>query len=561
MKLCLGVFTKYMQERHGYDVESETVGGTAGLRKVLYEKMQVVSTAHPDPVAERLSLRDLNNITLNHCKEHYKSKIQAPSTDALVSDRPKRADPVATEHASASIEKDLQALEVARRQHQPYIGGGDNVATVNPNTASTNKLLEPFKENALASSDFEAKMAELKSVRDSVEPDHPPPPQQSSPHHGDNTRLQESISIVNNVMATHHPTNDHPAKDIVEAVISVSPPPSAPVPVPVTARVEDSSRFITNVSNLPKKVVDQFLIVNGSDRDWSLYRDRFRVVADFGGLQGDADLQGKYKNIRSISMKRCIIPQEICDFSSMGHVTKSFFTHNYSFNVPYVLISIDEISDVFDGTNDAIRRSFCQMIVDKHYRSANGRGYFVLVAMQDERKMFHPTPLSRLSRMTIAVRKPNGDIFNESKDDYNVVGIADDPVNPSYLQLQMDKYFDKNEFFKSDTIRIRGYRNNQSRLLEEFVNRFGGHDIMELGQPNQHGYYRTLYIRAPGNFEPSQGKFVTDADAMDALASTTTGPLSGVHVINMSLQCSFSFKLELIAPDVSLELQNEYQPF
>jgi hypothetical protein len=566
MKVCMTVFKKYMFERHAYDVESDVVGGAAGLRKVLYAKMQGVASMYPDPKAAGLSLRDMNNLTLNECRDHYKnsssSSSEAPPPQVPLSTRPTQstiapltAGPVVNE----DVEQSLKSLEAMRRQHDPV--------RTPPSSASAASLLEPFKENALASSDFEAKMAALKSDRETATV----PVQQET-----NQRFEETVSIISNSAAAG---SDHPGKDLALASGSVFKAPPTPTPVSApspdlspSSTMQDRSKFITTLTNVPTKLTDQYLIVNGSDRDWNLYRDRFRVVADFGGLHGDSDLQGRYRNIRSISMKRCIIPQEICDVSSFGNVAKSFYTHNYSFNVPYVLISIDEIADVFDGTNDAVRRSFCQMIVDKHYRSANGRGYFVLVAMQDERKVFHPVPLSRLSKMTITVRKPNGEIFNESRDDFSVAGVSMDPVNPTYVQIMFDKYFDKNEFYKGDTIRIKRYQLSRPtqdiavaqgstgslRKMEDFINRASGHDIMELGQPNQQGYFKTLFIRAPGKFDPAQGRFVTESECMDVLnADDVVAIADTAHAINMSLQCSFSFKLELVSPDVSADLQKD----
>ena len=78
--------------------------------------------------------------------------------------------------------------------------------------------------------------------------------------------------------------------------------------------------------------------------------------------------------------------------------------------------------DVYDGTNEAIRDAFCKFVYQRHFKSANGRGYVVMQPMQDEIKEFHPTPLSSLNNLSLSIRRPNGTLVNDSRDDYRVTG-------------------------------------------------------------------------------------------------------------------------------------------
>lgn len=219
---------------------------------------------------------------------------------------------------------------------------------------------------------------------------------------------------------------------------------------------------------------------------------------------------------------------------------------------------------MFDGTNDTVRKGFCQLIVDKCYRAPNGRGYLVLQSLQDEKKVFQPACLSELSRMSLSVRKPNGELFNDSKDDAQIFKIEHESINNQYLKIITMKYFDKNEFFKGDNILLKGFAvtkldpaMNSSAIaqLNEYINRPQGHEIVQMGEANDSGYYRNFYIKAPGAFDDSCGKYVVDTalvtalDQFNAQIDYANWNTPNGRLINTALQCIFMFKVEIEVPD------------
>jgi hypothetical protein len=323
-------------------------------------------------------------------------------------------------------------------------------------------------------------------------------------------------------------------------------------PPPVGSTLPPRTEFVTPPTD-KTMLVEKYLIVNGFDRDWHQNKNRFRVVADFNA-HAENDLHERYRNIRSIALKRVIIPQEIQEAPSVGNAYRPNFNQPFNFAYPYVIVSIDEISDVYDGTNDAVRRSFCTMIIDKHWKCRNGRGFLVLVCMQDEKKVFYPSALSRLSRLSMTVRKPNGDIFNTSKDDYSLFKVEYESYNPHYLKIVVHKYFDKNEFYQGDNVKFKGVSSSSGEFAD-FLNRVSGHEIMEMGQPNASGFYKTFYIHAPGAFDAESGRFVVDLESIqqhelfnEGIDFTDTCYTNG-DVMNTTLQCVFTFKLEEIVAD------------
>jgi hypothetical protein len=518
LKLCIDVFQDYMTDKYAINIKARD----PEYKKTIYKVMVETSKVHPP--SEMLSRRDMNNLFLNASRDHY---LRAFNMDKSSSRTRLKGD--------VGLYEGRKAMPPMARAMPQQLGQLPSIGHLPgpPTPAPAPTAEEPFKETAFDPSEFDRKMIALRDMRGTD---------------------KEDATLV-----------DEKAKAVVADALKLSLEPvasnegsggAAPVSQLAVASL-DMAQFVAPPA-ASTYVTERYLIVNGFDRDWSLNKQRFRVVADFGAMSGN-DLQQRYKNIRSISIKRAIIPQEISDTPNLSHPGKTIYNHAFSFSMPYVLIAIDEIQSVFDGTNDTVRRSFCQMIVDKHYRAANGRGFFVLQAMQDEKKTFYPTPMSGLNRLTIAVRKPNGELYNESKDDYAVVGLQHDGLNPSYVMIVLDKYFDKNEFWKGDSIRIQGFKMDTSntsggvRRLSDFMNQPTGHVIAEMGQPNPSGYFKTFYVRAPGDFDAERGVDALDKDALQAIDQG--GTVRG-EIMNTTLQCVFSFKVETISADLAAEFAN-----
>jgi hypothetical protein len=142
-----------------------------------------------------------------------------------------------------------------------------------------------------------------------------------------------------------------------------------------------------------------------------------------------------------------------------------------------LLLSIDEFPNVYDGTNQHVRNSFATMIYHRHYKAPNGRGYIILKPIQKEMKEFYPNLLGTLPKITINLTKPNGDLFNQSSDEYKIFKVDYEALNPHFLKIVTNIYFDKNEFYVGDVCTFTGYQALLSpitqgiRDLNLFINR------------------------------------------------------------------------------------------
>jgi hypothetical protein len=299
----------------------------------------------------------------------------------------------------------------------------------------------------------------------------------------------------------------------------------------------------------------------------------------------DATTMNLFKDIYSISITNITIPSERIHVhaNTVNANVPNQFDYNYNFNFPYILCYIDEFQDIYDGTDNIIRKTFCQLQYHDYMKTPNGRGYVIFKPVQDEKKIFYPNYLSSLPTLNISLRKPNGELLDNSEDGLTVLHIA--PEQNYYLKITTEKYFIRDSFSKGDYIQIKDF--TLYKLLEmdsenateinisaliDFVNKTDGHVIYEIGEPSDDGYFNSFYIYAPGTFNTDDGKFDVNQvlinlliDFNDRINDIKEPPLTDTSVsldvfnnykygklINMSLQHSISMTVESYQHDTSV---------
>jgi len=291
----------------------------------------------------------------------------------------------------------------------------------------------------------------------------------------------------------------------------------------------------------------------------------------------DANVLSVLRNIYSIQVTNVIIPMDVIvgatPFGNLETGTntggpKNIFNSNFNLSFPYLLLQIDEFRDVYEGTDDAIRSSFCQLVYYKSYQSYTGRGYVVLRPAQNEKKIFYPSSLSTMPSLSMSLLRPNGQLLNTSRDGLRISKIGyDTNQNALYLKISTDKYFDKNEYCQSDTVLFRGYslikiREEQTAAdierFNSYINREEGHCVVSLDAANSQGYYKSFWIRAPSVFNEELGMDEVDMDAVqqvklfnDVLQNDYKEVATG-YIMNMSLQNSISFRVEQRVHDTTV---------
>lgn len=321
------------------------------------------------------------------------------------------------------------------------------------------------------------------------------------------------------------------------------PLPHQPMP-PTPVGVRDAAKYVNKTHNL---------VISSLDRDWAgldPLRYQYRVLLEGGGTSSLAMLNAKLRNIVSVEINYIIIPTEIdwthvhtaetTPFRQFVHPTDTayrtriLYENNYSYNFPYVLVRVDELTDTFYGTNDAIRQAFAVLTHSSSFDDVNGRRYAVLRPVPMDVHTYTP-PLSGLSSLTLAMQMPSGALLNRSTDGLVVTSIVYSNLRPSLLQVNT-RYFDRNEFYIGDYVRFAGFAapaDGGGGNAEAFVMRPEGHQVFDMSTPNADLYFNSFWIRAPGAFDAVVGAFVPDAGVLAALSACAG---VGCQVLNLSLQ-------------------------
>lgn len=309
----------------------------------------------------------------------------------------------------------------------------------------------------------------------------------------------------------------------------------------------------------------------------------------------NAHITANYKDVVSIRVTNVTVPNEITNASLIGITNINILREDTSFEFPhqYILLQIEELQNVYEGTNDDIRRSFCQLQFDRYFKTPNGRGYVILKPVQDERKVFRPTPLAGLPNMTVSLIKPNGELLNDSFDGFDISDIRKENL---YVKITTQRFFKKDDVFAGDRVVLKNvrifsmYNDGQTVVngealpvqseeyiakFNEFINRAKGHEVITVGDPTTGGMYNHFFVRGPLGIDYATGLLGETDSTSEAFAvmaelgnfasrldySLTQLSLAerdlylsqykNGQMINLSLQNTISMVVETQVPEVN----------
>jgi hypothetical protein len=575
MMLIIDIFSDYMREKHGVQVDN--IDDNKTIKKIVYTTMNDVYERNKGKPSQ-----DLNVLVLTILRQHYMQKAKTedskkPNVAVLNRDtelygkRPVQINQLIPENNPYSRrESDITPVALDKLI-------GDREKQFNPaaDRPDISKLGKQIRETAEDSSSFMKRLDVLQNQRNIIDTANPS---------FDANIMQEKLSndtVMNRIIvdtqtqqlndiSTHDPKNLFNSPISTELLGSGVSKPFNPMDAIQNQSVHipmKSGDSFLNPRNQKQKQIEKYLSINSADRSWNLEPLRYKYSVN--SLGDDNDLQKRYRNIESIAVGKVIIPEEIIErITTTNQNLKTFFNHDFSFAYPYLILRIDEFDNVYDGTNDNVRKAFSKLIYHRSYKAPNGRGYIILKPIQKEKKRFYPTPLSSMGKLSISLLKPNGDVLNTSADSYKLCKVEYEQFNTQYFKIVTDVYFDKNEFFVGDEIIFQGHNvtvltDNMTDFnvtkLNEFINRKEGHEIKQIGGANDSGYYRSFYIQAPGTFDRVNGQYALNSDLIDTLNEYNTQidfcdpstPSNG-RLLNNSLQHTISLKLETLVDDARI---------
>jgi len=189
--------------------------------------------------------------------------------------------------------------------------------------------------------------------------------------------------------------------------------------------------------------IENNLFIYSADRDWlrNNKENRYNFTVNFDPAANGQSFgptlasQQKFKNIVRIELVKCIMPGEALNVTvervRNNQNTNTDFQDNI-LNLPYVILRIAELENNNYGTDNFLDRSFGVLQFDTQWSSdviynahpVYNRGYFAMIPKFLKcQKEYYPTPLSTLQKLTIDLRRPNGDPISLAPDTFDIGGI------------------------------------------------------------------------------------------------------------------------------------------
>lgn len=352
--------------------------------------------------------------------------------------------------------------------------------------------------------------------------------------------------------------------------------------------------------------IENNLFVYSGDRDWlkNVRENRYSFTVNFDPANNGQQLppspaaQQRFKNITRIELVKAIVPAESLDvlITRDGTNLSPYSVTTYQNNVlslPYITTQIQELDGNNYGTDNFLDRSFGVLQYDANWYSdpaslispQDSRGYLAMIPkFMKCQRVYHPTPLATLQKMSISLLRPDGSLVSNSADtlDINSAFASDNGTfspslydatgvpgpSPKYFFIQTKTYFSRFQISVGDRIQVAGYSYDDATLaanpgladFSNWLNRSEGHLVAAIGYsatiptggsapytadgPNDVGYANYIIIQAR-YVDPTTGS--TDLLPFDnitnALRNNTSNLLLPRRLINLNRQIQLVFRV------------------
>lgn len=380
--------------------------------------------------------------------------------------------------------------------------------------------------------------------------------------------------------------------------------------------------IIAEEKTVSYREVENNLFIYSADRDWlrNNKENRYNFTVNFDPAANGQSFgptlaaQQKFKNIVRIELVKAIMPGESLNVTVNRTRTQELTTTVYQdniLNLPYVTLRVAELENNNYGTDNFLDRSFgvlqydAQWISDPESQYSSNRGFLAMIPKFLKcQKEYYPTPLSTLQKLSIDLRRPNGELISVSPDTFDIGGIlapqstetlgpkfpftnaikfADTLLaynmmipavngNPANFYINTSKYFSKFEMCKGDRIQISGYTYSEDALndptygqtlrsFSAWINRPEGHIALDFAHTisfeisndtnnitdgfNEVGYANFIVIQARYN-DPTTGNVQLNpfghniGAALNAFGVSLQSP---VRLINLNKQLTIVFRI------------------
>lgn len=330
------------------------------------------------------------------------------------------------------------------------------------------------------------------------------------------------------------------------------------------------------------------LAVYSADRKWefntSENRFNFSVNLYSGNPTNGVSIMPKatarFRNIVKIEFVKAVMPIENTDIivTKTGAGTYSTDTDKNIFGYPFITLHIDELDTNNFGTSDALDNAFGILQYDANWTdNSDSAGYTSYIPKHMKcQRVYSPTPLAALTKLTVRLQQPNGNLISSSADTLDINGAplsitADlttysgtlpgssnyNDATGEYIWIDCKKWFSRYQVAPGDRILIRGLTGITTPTAAQadylnFLQDVSGLMVVatatSTGAPfNDAGYAKYIIVRSkfadPTTGSTSVAPFgkATNNTTLSTFLKTFT--FTGGRLINLSHQTQLIFRV------------------
>jgi len=366
----------------------------------------------------------------------------------------------------------------------------------------------------------------------------------------------------------------------------------APQQADVLIRQEDILAYKENEYNLH---------IYSADRDWltNKNQNRYNFTVNFdpgnngNGFSYAPTASVKFKNITRIELVKTILPIEGLDVvQTVTNATGPVYGTSLNINIlsfPYLNVVIPELDTNNFGTDTFLNQSFASIQYDANWvtdNNAASKGGFLAMIPKFLKcqKVYTPTPLATLQKLSISLQRPDGCLVSDTLDTLDIANIVSsrwlgtagglivtgtdyDDTTGTYIWINTATWFSRFMVNQGDRIQFKGitfpaaYTGNAAARddLISFLQRPQGHIVVQIGYENPSstfidgvnsvGYANFIIIRSK-MVDPTTGS--TSPDTFGKLSGSDNNTFLGTltdtngatgRLINLSHQTTLVFRV------------------
>lgn len=390
------------------------------------------------------------------------------------------------------------------------------------------------------------------------------------------------------------------------------------LPSALTTRpVRPQENIIPQGDILTYKENEYNLFMYSADRDWlsgnPTLQNRYNFTVNFDpgnnragqffGINAAASI--KFKNITRIEFVKAILPVEGVDtIMRKNAATTASINYDVSLNVnilsfPYLNLYVKELDTNSYGTDYNFERAFGVLQYDANWISDSSvttkGGYLAMIPkFMKCQKVYTPTPLSTLQKLTLRLERPDGNLVSDVQDTLDISGVFSSSgssgaymapsgggytanvtntkyadASSNYIWLETSSFFSRFSVAQGDRIRIRGLTfpssfSGDTGALADLLNWLNTGDHLVVGTAwstrvgsvvyyrdgaNQVGYSKYIIVQtrmndpSTGSVLPSNYGSLSTSNNATFLSKLSGNTLTAGRLLNLSHQTHFVFRV------------------